>query len=117
MFNVTEEYYSFTEMYNRIWDHPYYKLVQEESLDQGLSKEFKKRLDIIVEFEDRLYWDRKKSYTTASFEYIKVWYKDRYAFREQKARQPVSALGVLKAFITFPIRVIRFLVWKEKSVP
>lgn len=108
MFNISEEYHTFTEMYNRIWEYPYYKLVQEEGLDQGISEEFKKRMDIIVDFEDRLYWARKKTYTIASLEYLRAWYKDKHALRGRRARESVSFIGVLKAFIIFPIRIIKF---------
>ena len=109
MFCIPEEFHTFTEMYNKIWKYPYYRLVQDENLENGISEEFQKRLDIIVQFEDRLYWKRKKAYTILSLEYFIAWYKDRNTFKEQKLRKHLTLWGHIKNILSFPLRVFNFV--------
>ena len=37
--------------------------------------------------EDDLIWDRKKAYTTASLEYVRVWYRNRYLSGEESEKE------------------------------
>lgn len=63
-FNVHEEFHTFTHMFQQIWEQPYYMVQYDRAL--------KERLNIIVRYEDKLYFKRKKSYSSFSIEFIKV---------------------------------------------
>ena len=92
MFNITEVFRSFTEIYDNIWKYPYYRVQFDKELDE--------RLNIIVEFEDRLYWKRKSSYSAVSFEFIKSWFGDKYKGMKTsngvKIAMPKRMLQILK---------------------
>lgn len=104
MFNVTEDFYSFTEMYDNIWMTPYYNVKFDDEL--------RERLDIIVSFEDRLYWKRAGTYSIASIEFIKVWYRDRFLQKENKQLTRISFIDN----IFMVIREIKICIYKLKKV-
>lgn len=79
MFNVPEVFYSISHIYEEVWNFPYYNV----NFDSDLLW----RLYIITEFEDDLIWDRKKAYTTASLEYVRVWYRNRYLSGEESEKE------------------------------
>ena len=68
LFNVHEEFHTFTHMFEKVWEMPYYMIQYDYAL--------KERLNIIVRWEDKLYFRREKSYSSFSLEFIKVWMKD-----------------------------------------
>ncbi len=93
-FNVHEEFHTFTHMFQQIWEQPYY-MVQYD-------KDLKERLNIIVRYEDKLYFKRKKSYSSFSIEFIKVWlddYKKRQRKYKRKDIDKRSLKEIIKEFI------------------
>lgn len=82
VFRVPEEFYTISQIYQKAWKFPYYKVNFNYALQE--------RLSYITEQEDRLYWKRKKSYTIFSIEYILIWYRDKYQDGSDKRRQNPS---------------------------
>lgn len=97
LFDLTEEFHSFTEMYDVVWKTPYYNVEFNEKL--------RDRLEIITYFEDSLYWKRKKTYSSCSFEFIRVWIENRRCNRSGKERQHLSLKNRIKQFIKLPGRI------------
>lgn len=95
MFNLTEEFYSFTYIYEKIRNYPYHKVNFDEDL--------RERLNIIVEFEDRLYWQRKKTYSIASFEFFKVWYQDKHKKNKINKKIKLPLKDKIIKILKFPI--------------
>lgn len=97
IFDLTEEFHSFTEMYDVVWKTPYYNVEFDERL--------RERLEIITYFEDNLYWERKKTYSSCSFEFIIVWIRNHRSIGSGKERQHLSLINRVKQFIKRPCRI------------
>ena len=85
MFNVPEVCHSISHIYEEVWNFPYY--------NADFGSDLLWRLYIITEFEDDLIWDRQKAYTTASLEYVKVWYRNRYLSGEESEKEADAQRG------------------------
>lgn len=75
MYAEKEVYYTFDEMYGKIQQHPYYSIRFTEAL--------KERLSLVADIEDTSYFQRKRSYSFFTIEFIRVW-------REKKIKRNVS---------------------------
>lgn len=65
MYAEKEVYYTFDEMYRKIQQYPYYSIHFSEAL--------RERLSLVADMEDSSYFQRKKSYSFASVEFIRIW--------------------------------------------
>lgn len=93
LFNVHEEFHTFTHMFEKIWETPYYMIQYDYAL--------KERLNIIVRCEDKLYFRREKSYSSFSLEFIKVWmkdYKSKHAGNRKKNYNSKNLMLMLRIF-------------------
>ena len=94
LFNVHEEFHTFTHMFEKVWETPYYMIQYDYAL--------KERLNIIVRCEDKLYFRREKSYSSFSLEFIKVWmkdYKSKHAGKRKKNYNSKNLMLILHIFI------------------
>lgn len=94
IFSLSEEFNSFTEMYDFLYQKPYHNVRFDNQLQ--------KRLNIITHFEDHLYWNRKKSYSFFSIEFLKVWIKSKREIKKEKCRMNFSFRENLKRLKAWP---------------
>lgn len=97
IFDTTEEFYTFTEMYDKVWETPYRGITFDRDL--------KERLEIITLFEDELYWERKKAYSSCSLEFIVVWIKNHKCPKYIGVKRSLSFRAKIKRLMGMPHKI------------
>lgn len=112
IFDLTEEFNSFSEMYDVVWKTPYFNVRFDDSL--------RDRLNIITYFEDRQYWQREKTYSSCSVEFVKVWFQNHRSTVGESEKATKSFKNLVSDLIQFPIKLCnkikRLICWAKKAV-